>query len=272
MAYSSSAIFMGGYMKDPTLSPVAPAGTKFPFIGAMVPSTQVWIWLLVDATTIKTPVVKALQLSGSSLLVVLEDANPGTLVMEVNTATGLRKSPTVIQILNYKPPTMSAAYVGTSKAVVIASNGTKSILAELDLTQSIFKVGASNVRFLADANNSINMHNLMVFGSYIYIAQTATMSSTLTPTTSLPAVSIEMVNMSSFSTSALYVIHCACFSSAGTAYPMVSQLQMIGSYSITGALTFQNSSSMTQVHIFSFTRSSLSPYAITSSTIKSLPG
>ena len=71
------------------------------------------------------------------------------------------------------------------------------------------------------------------------------MSSSLTPTTNNPAVHIEMVNMSTFNSAALYVIHCACFSTTGTSYPMISQMLITGSYTISGALTFQNSSSMT---------------------------
>jgi len=133
LAYSSSAIFMGGYMKDPTLSPMAPAGAKFPFIGAMIPTTQVWVWLLVDSKSAKTPEVKALVINGTKLLVVLEDTNPSTLIMEVSTADGIRTSPSIIQVLNYKAPTLSAAYSGT-KVFVIAYNGTKSILVELDMS------------------------------------------------------------------------------------------------------------------------------------------
>lgn len=127
---------MGGYMKDPTLSPMTPAGSKFPFIGAMSPTTQVWFWLLVDSKSANTPEVKALVINGTKLLVVLEDTSPSTLIMEVSTANGLRTSPSIIQVLDYKAPTLSAAYLGT-KVFVIAYDGTKSILAELDMSKTI---------------------------------------------------------------------------------------------------------------------------------------
>ena len=51
ITYASGIVYVGGYMKDPTLSPVAPAGSPFTFIGSYNSSTMLWNWLFVDPNT-----------------------------------------------------------------------------------------------------------------------------------------------------------------------------------------------------------------------------
>lgn len=77
ISYASGMVYVGGSMKDPTLSPVAPVGSPFTFIGAYNSSTMLWDWLLVDPYT--SGVVKSISKSGSFLLVAVESGGTSKL-------------------------------------------------------------------------------------------------------------------------------------------------------------------------------------------------
>lgn len=72
LAFAQSTVFVGGYLTDPTLSPVVPAGANYAFIGSYNSGTMAWNWLIVDPLTAPKTKVMSINKSGSFLLVAVD--------------------------------------------------------------------------------------------------------------------------------------------------------------------------------------------------------
>lgn len=187
-------VYVGGYMKDPTLSPTPPDGTRFAFVGSYDGTTFEWNWLFVLPKTLSSSKVDSLAKSGSYLLAAIS-AGSDTMIIMLNAFMGTRTG-TILVVKDYKPNYNGCKLISGSTAIFILS-GSKSILLELDTSKFAF---FQNPRSLKDNNNNLDMHYLTIDpnGSFMFIAHTSTQSDTTIPTTSLPALTIEVVKFINF--------------------------------------------------------------------------
>lgn len=243
LALAQSTVFVGGYLKDPTLSPVVPVGSNYAFIGSFNSGTMTWNWLLVDPLSAPKTKVMSINKSGSYLLVAVDKGGDSQLYM-LQSVTGMKGGSSTIVLSGWAPIQNAALFLGSTKAIFILKNNPNSMVLELDMSKW-WATQSPTARTLKDSNNSLDMHFLAADPNftYFFIAYTSTQSDTVIPTTSLPGVIIEMIKISDFTTAKQFALHCALFGTGSTVYPMVAHMLISGGYTVSGALTVKDPTS-----------------------------